>query len=175
MKSRIFFCDSFFLNDTCFFFRLFLPSVITTPEHNCRASPHSLTLDHNQGYLSSYVTSTSLCGSTPSPWVVQGKTGQHVNLTLYDFSTVQTEQQNTGTITCENYATVSGKTSTDWSFHFRLFQRVHFLDALMRFLPLCICLLVCCSFGWNSIMSQFTTLQSLLTQAIRQFNHQTNH
>ena len=83
--------------------------VITTPQHNCRISPHPLTLDHTQGYLSSYIASTTLCGSQHSPWVIQGREGQKINLTLYDFSVDDSVTDNTEAVTCQKYAMVSGK------------------------------------------------------------------
>ncbi len=52
-----------------------------------------MTLTQQQGYLSSYVTSHTLCGAQHSPWVVQGQHGQKINLTLYDFSAAGKDEQ----------------------------------------------------------------------------------
>ena len=98
--------------------------VITTPQHNCRISPHPLTLDHTQGYLSSYIASTTLCGSQHSPWVIQGREGQKINLTLYDFSVDESVTDNTEAVTCQKYAMVSGKLNGHISLFLKVGQNV---------------------------------------------------
>ena len=42
------------------------------------------------GILSSYITEKTGCGSTQSPWKIQGKPGQKWNITLVDFSRIST-------------------------------------------------------------------------------------
>ena len=39
-----------------------------------------------QGYLSNYIAHTTSCGSVSSPWIIYASPGQHVVLSLYDFT-----------------------------------------------------------------------------------------
>ena len=72
-----------------------------------------MTLTQQEGYLSSYVTSHTLCGAQHSPWVVQGQPGQKINLTLYDFSAAGKDAQNVQAVTCQKYATITGNTESE--------------------------------------------------------------
>ncbi len=84
-------------------------SVVSMPGHNCRLNRYPLTLDQPHGYLSSHVTYSTSCGSQYSPWIIQGQPGQRINLTLFDYSTRGSEGENTGAVTCHNYAMFTGE------------------------------------------------------------------
>ncbi len=50
----------------------------------CQGS-NPLKVTEPSGYIASVVTKETSCGSEVSPWVIEGKPGQRVNLTLFDF------------------------------------------------------------------------------------------
>ena len=86
--------------------------MLTRPDQNCRLSAHPLEISQTQGYLSSYITSSTNCGSFHAPWIIQASPGQRINLTLYDFSAAEIERENPNITTCVKYATLTGKLST---------------------------------------------------------------
>ena len=74
-----------------------------------------LNLTSSSGWISSYVSLATGCGSTEHPWVIQVRPGQRVNLTVYDFSLDRAYNSNTmnlgaGTEVCQEYALVQ-----DWA------------------------------------------------------------
>ena len=54
------------------------------------------------GYIASIVTEETSCGSPSSPWVIEGKPEQRVNLTIFNFE----KGQNTDPLLCVLYATL---------------------------------------------------------------------
>ena len=60
-------------------------SVAKASKELCRSSTF-LKLVSKEGYLSSEVAATTGCGSVSSPWILEAKPGQNLNLTLLDFT-----------------------------------------------------------------------------------------
>lgn len=63
----------------------FLSSVATRDAEECHRSEF-INVTASSGWLSSYVSLNSGCGSAEHPWVIQALPGQRINFTLYDFS-----------------------------------------------------------------------------------------
>ena len=59
----------------------------------CQTSDY-LKVASGGGYLSSDVTQSSGCGTTSCPWVLEALPGQHINISLLDFSRGQTFNEN---------------------------------------------------------------------------------
>ena len=51
----------------------------------CVQSSGPITVGSESGILSSMAATESNCGSTTSPWLIEGTSGQRVNVTLLDF------------------------------------------------------------------------------------------
>lgn len=58
--------------------------MVTPREKACSKSSHLVTNASN-GYLSSVVTLETGCGSRDTPWRIQVKPGQTINISLFDF------------------------------------------------------------------------------------------
>ena len=60
-------------------------SVETAPGQHCENSRHVVPRAAS-GFLSRHVTIETGIGSPECPWLLHGREGQHINLTLYDFA-----------------------------------------------------------------------------------------
>ena len=57
--------------------------------------PTSITVDKRPGYVASAVTLETNCGLTETPWILEAKRGQKINLTLTYFNWKSDDQDNT--------------------------------------------------------------------------------
>ena len=74
--------------------------VVTSPGARAciRGGPIQAPISHDSsqpGILASSVTEKTGCGSTNSPWKIQGKPGQRWNITLMDFSRIKNNKNMT--------------------------------------------------------------------------------
>ena len=58
--------------------------TVTSAQTKC-SSPYNIYASVTKKILSSEVTHKSGCGSEAAPWVIQGKPGQQINISLLDF------------------------------------------------------------------------------------------
>lgn len=65
-----------------------LVTVETGGSRLCSTSSH-INISSQAGYLSSLVTSETGLGSGSCPWIITVDPGQHINVTLIDFSLIQ--------------------------------------------------------------------------------------
>ncbi len=56
----------------------------SAPSEWCRTAKY-LELKETTGYIASVFTEETGCGSHQSPWIIVGRPGQKINITLYDF------------------------------------------------------------------------------------------
>ena len=64
---------------------LFLFSVATAPSRStCDTATH-IKLEATSGYINSLITDETGCGSSATPWVIDTRPGESVNITLWDF------------------------------------------------------------------------------------------
>ena len=61
-------------------------------------------LTADNGYISSWLTETTLFGSPSCPWVIQLEEGQKVNITLFDFAVA--EHRKADASMCTMYASI---------------------------------------------------------------------
>lgn len=88
-----------------------LLTVSVCPENSCHGasgSPQRLTT--GSGYIASYVTSTTGCGSTTCPWLLEPAAGQRFNLTFFSYHLPDDVQQ-TQSKYCHRFATVVDRTT----------------------------------------------------------------
>ena len=67
---------------------LFLFSVVTMAGNHCTVGSEVSVSNHSHGMLASIITHETGCGVRYRPWVIEVKISQRINLTLYDFSTM---------------------------------------------------------------------------------------
>jgi len=73
-------------------------SVETVTTEYCKANDELNVTSPTSGYIASVMTSdTPHCDSSSHPWVVAGRPGQTVNLTLYDFAVERPSQRHAAT------------------------------------------------------------------------------
>lgn len=65
---------------------LFSSYVVYIPESSCNGKKPVTITDTGSGYLASYVTSQTGCGTMDTPWVLKAGKRRRINLTLFDFS-----------------------------------------------------------------------------------------
>ena len=78
-----------------------------------RGVPYVINEPH--GFLSSLTTIETGCGSESTPYVIQARPGQKVNITLFDFSAdyVTLNGPDSGHEPCRKYAIIEEKNSTE--------------------------------------------------------------
>jgi len=73
-------------------------TVVSPDVSSCRQRAPVL-VTSSTGYLSSYVTDQTGCGSVDSPWRIRAQPGQKINISLFDFGTPLTS--NIPTTVCQ--------------------------------------------------------------------------
>lgn len=75
---------------------------------NCRV-PRVAKLTQDRGFLSNLITAETGCGSVVSPWLIEAKSGQRVNVTLWNFAMEKAGDlaQSLGANSCLKYATLT--------------------------------------------------------------------
>ncbi len=58
--------------------------MISASTRQCRRNG-MVPVQSTHGYIASIVTEETGCGTTDTPWLIEAKPGQKINLTLYDF------------------------------------------------------------------------------------------
>ena len=90
-------------------------SVILPETTNCRVA-RAAKLTQVHGFLSNLVTAETGCGSVVSPWLIEAKSGQRVNVTLWNFAMDKAGDlaRSLGANSCLKYAIL---TETDKKHH----------------------------------------------------------
>lgn len=70
----------------------FISIAVATVDHSICRSCDSVKVTAQSGYISSVVTDESGCGSAFCPWILEGKTGQRINITMLDFTAPPTTE-----------------------------------------------------------------------------------
>ena len=60
--------------------------LVATVDHSICRSCDSVKVTAQTGYIGSVVTDESGCGSAFCPWVLEGRPGQRINITMMDFT-----------------------------------------------------------------------------------------
>lgn len=87
---------------------VFVVSVATAGDKPCQGFK-SLVLTNQSGSIGNIVTEEKGHGSQYCPWVIKVDRGQRINITLYDFATLQFNQESP---ICQVYATLKERTRT---------------------------------------------------------------
>ncbi len=92
---------------------LILISVHRNERLSCRSREYISLPPHGGGYLSSYISDETGCGSKETPYRIKLMQGQRVNITLMDFSLANRQNnhnsgiQGSSPLKCESYGSVS--------------------------------------------------------------------
>ena len=65
-------------------------AVATVASNQCAVGYEVSVSNHSHGMLASIITQETGCGARYRPWVIEVEISQKINLTLYDFSTMDT-------------------------------------------------------------------------------------
>ena len=65
-------------------------------DHSICRSCDSVKVTAQSGYIASVVTDESGCGSAFCPWILEGRAGQRINLTMLDFTAPSTPDPTAG-------------------------------------------------------------------------------
>ncbi len=80
-------------------------AVAVPTEERCHLK-HQRTITSQRGFLSSLVTQESGCGTSSLPWRVTVKSGQKINISLYDFAMTETKYSSPVVNQCKVYAVI---------------------------------------------------------------------
>lgn len=76
---------------------MFYFAVVLPGETRCYGpSAGTLVTAQGEGYVSSYVTQQTSCGTTESPWLLRAKVGQKINVSLIDFTSLSLGMSSSG-------------------------------------------------------------------------------
>ncbi len=68
--------------------------MVSVEKHRCSTS-NAAELTSQEGTIASVISTETACGTYKSPWKIKVSPGQKVNITLYDFSTVSIDGDDT--------------------------------------------------------------------------------
>ena len=84
------YCMDMFFNKP----NVFIISVAIADSNVC-AMESSINVKRQRGYIANHVTHTIGCGSWRSPWRIQARPGQRINITLVDFTQMTSKGKHT--------------------------------------------------------------------------------